>query len=69
LQEGAYSRATMAVGLARVGCDDQQIVAAPLKGLLDLDFGPPLHSLIIAGVTHVLEDEILDLYKSEPGTK
>jgi len=53
----------MAVGLARVGCEDQQIVAAPLGDLLDVDFGPPLHSLIIAGETHVIEDEILQLYK------
>lgn len=63
LQEGAYSPETMAVGLARVGCEDQQIVAAPLAELQDVDFGPPLHSLIIAGQTHVIEDEILDLYK------
>ena len=63
MQEGAYSRETMAVGLARIGCEDQQIVAAPLGDLLDVDFGQPLHSLIIAGDTHVIEDEVLQLYK------
>ena len=34
-----------------------------MVSLLDVDFGPPLHSLVIAGDTHVIEDEILALYR------
>ncbi len=63
LQEGAYTPDTMCVGLARVGSEDQTIVAGPMSSLADIDFGPPLHSLVIAGTLHVVEEEILDLYR------
>lgn len=36
-----------------------QVVAAPLAELAAVDFGPPLHSLILAGDTHVVEQELL----------
>ena len=62
-KENAYDESTMCVGVARVGADSQKIVAGPMKSLLDVDFGAPLHSLIIAGQTHAIEDEILELYK------
>lgn len=61
--EGAYGEDTMCVGVSRLGADSQQIVAGSLRELLDVDFGPPLHSLIIAGQTHSIEDEILELYR------
>ena len=61
--EGAYDASTMCVGVARVGSEGQCIVAGPLASLADVDFGQPLHSLIIAGTTHAIEDEILELYK------
>lgn len=47
--EGAYSQDTLCVGIARLGAPDQQIVAGSMQQLLDVDFGPPLHCLIIAG--------------------
>jgi len=34
-----------------------------MESLLDVDFGPPLHSLIIAGDLHTVEEEILDFFK------
>ncbi len=49
--EGVYSRATKAFGLARVGQSSQQIVSGTLGELLDspgVDFGAPLHSLVLA---------------------
>ena len=51
------------MGIARIGSEDQRIVAGSMVSLLDVDFGPPLHSLVIAGDTHVIEDEILALYR------
>lgn len=63
VQGGAYNEDTLCVGLARVGCGDQKIVAGPMKKLKDVDFGPPLHSLVIAGLTHVVEEELLALYR------
>lgn len=62
-KENAYDENTICVGVARVGSESQKIVAGPMKSLLDVDFGAPLHSLIIAGDTHSIEDEILELYK------
>ena len=67
--DGAYGPDTMCVGLARVGAEDQTIVAGPMRQLLHVDFGPPLHSLVIAGDLHPLEREMLDLHDyilSEP---
>lgn len=62
-KEGAYGADTLCVGVARLGSDSQKIVAATMAELRDVDFGPPLHSLIIAGDTHVIEDEILAAYR------
>jgi diphthine synthase len=50
------------MGVARLGSDDQKIVAGPMKKLLDVDFGPPLHCLIIVGETHPVEQEMLEFY-------
>lgn len=58
-REGAYGADTLCVGVARLGSDSQRIVAGPLAALADVDFGPPLHSLVIAGDTHPIEDEYL----------
>ena len=53
----------MCVGLARIGSEDQTIVAGSMGSLVNVDFGPPLHSLIIAGNLHVIEEEMLEFYK------
>lgn len=59
-KEGAYSADTMCVGIARVGRDDQQFVAGTLSELRGVDFGQPLHSLVMCGELHVVEKEFLD---------
>lgn len=59
----AYSEDTTCVGFARLGCEDQLIVAGTMKQLLEVDFGPPLHCLVIVGDTHPVEEEMLDYYK------
>ncbi|KAJ3069087.1 diphthine synthase [Podochytrium sp. JEL0797] len=57
--ENVYSRHTIAVGLSRVGNPDQRIIAGTLEELVDVDFGEPLHSLVLAGEMHFLEADIL----------
>eukprot|EP00897_Mesotaenium_endlicherianum_P006885 jgi/Mesen1/6224/ME000320S05421 len=59
---GAYSAQTPCVGLARVGTDSQVIVSGTLEELRDVEFGPPLHSFVITGHTHVLEEEMMKVY-------
>lgn len=53
---------SLCVGIARLGSPDQKIVAGSMKQLLDVDFGPPLHCLIIVGETHPVEEEMLQFY-------
>jgi diphthine synthase len=62
-REGAYDASTLVVGMSRLGAPDQQIVAGPMGELVDADFGPPLHCLVIAGSVHVVEEEILCYYR------
>ena len=50
------------VGLARIGSDSEQIVMATLTEMSHTDLGPPLHSLVIVGNTHPLEDEALKMF-------
>ncbi|XP_006819957.1 diphthine methyl ester synthase-like [Saccoglossus kowalevskii] len=53
---------TMCVGVARVGADDQNIMAGTLKQMVNTDLGAPLHSLVIAGHMHPLEIDMLRLF-------
>lgn len=57
--EGAYGEGTMCVGVARVGSRGQCIVAGEMGRLRGVEFGGPLHSLVIAGEMHELEEEML----------
>jgi len=63
--EGVYGEDTLCVGLARVGTETQQVVSGTMKDLLNVDFGPPLHSLVIAGDVHFLEKEHLDFFSQQ----
>ncbi|XP_078436196.1 tetrapyrrole (Corrin/Porphyrin) Methylase isoform X1 [Wolffia australiana] len=58
----AYSEESKCVGIARLGSIDQVIIAGSMRDLLAVDFGPPLHCLIIVGQTHELEDEMLRFF-------
>lgn len=56
---------TMAVGLARVGSQNQKIVFGPMNELLSENFGEPLHSLVIAGDIHECEKDHVSLYQKK----
>ncbi|KAF3045254.1 diphthine synthase [Didymella heteroderae] len=59
-KEGVYSRESLAVGVARVGSENEKIVAGTLEELCDADLGAPLHSLVLLGRrTHDLERDFL----------
>ncbi|KDP32139.1 hypothetical protein JCGZ_12600 [Jatropha curcas] len=66
--ESAYDEGTSCVGFARLGSEDQMIVAGTMRELLAVDFGAPLHCLVIVGKTHPLEEEMLDAYKHGRGS-
>ncbi|KAJ8772720.1 hypothetical protein K2173_027897 [Erythroxylum novogranatense] len=63
-----YDENTECVGFARLGSEDQTIVAGTMKQLLNVDFGAPLHCLVITGNTHPLEEEMLDFYRVKAET-
>ncbi|XP_030527378.2 probable diphthine methyl ester synthase isoform X2 [Rhodamnia argentea] len=66
--QGVYNEDTNCVGLARLGSEDQMIVAGSMRQLRTVDFGAPLHCLVIVGSTHPLEEEMLEFYKLEGRT-
>ena len=47
-KEGVYCGESLAFGVARIGQASQQIVSGTLSELLAIDFGAPLHSLVLA---------------------
>ncbi|KAK1118471.1 hypothetical protein K0M31_015168 [Melipona bicolor] len=65
-EEGALDKSSLVVGLARVGWDNQRIVACHLGQMASVDLGPPLHSLIVpAAELHPLESEFITLHTCE----
>jgi len=55
--ENVVTTNTFCIGCARIGRDDQLIVSGTAAELIRVDFGGPLHSLVIAGQMHPLEAE------------
>ncbi|MFW6120321.1 MAG: diphthine synthase [Petrotogales bacterium] len=47
--------------VAQVGSPDPMIAANTMKALLNQDFGPPLHTLVIPGNFHFMEVEALEI--------
>ncbi|XP_020354213.1 diphthine methyl ester synthase isoform X1 [Oncorhynchus kisutch] len=62
----AISEETICVGLARVGAEDQVILAGTLRQLASCDLGGPLHSMIVTGHLHPLEVDMLRLSAATP---
>lgn len=62
-EDSDLTEETLIVGLARVGCSDQKIVACSLGEMTTRDLGPPLHSIVIPSPSlHPLESEFLLQY-------
>lgn len=53
----------LVVGVARLGCPDQKIIAGPLSAVERVDFGRPPHALVIPGRLHHIEEEMLALWR------
>lgn len=49
----------LAVGLARIGSENQKIKSGKAKELINFDFGKPQHVLIIPGELHFMEEDVL----------
>ena len=64
--EIAYNGDTPCFGVARVGQSTQLVVSGTMSELVNVDFGSPLHSVVIAGDMHPLEEEMYNYYRYKP---
>lgn len=60
---GVLTDDALCVGVSRIGHDDQRIIYGTLAEMKDLDFGPPLHSFVLCGKMHFLEEEYMAYYR------
>jgi diphthine synthase len=58
-KEGVFSNDTVCIGVARVGAADQKIQSGCASEVQKQDFGTPMHSLVVPGKMHYLEEEFL----------
>lgn len=56
------SHDTYAIVASRVGSDNQSIIAGRITSLIDCDFGPPPHTILIPGTLHFTESEALVMF-------
>lgn len=56
----------LAVGIARVGSEKPTIKADYIEHIINHDFGPPLHVMIIPGDLHFIESEALVKFAGAP---
>jgi len=58
--EGVYGLDSLAVGVARIGAENQRMAAGSLQQLAKVDLGSPLHSLVLLGRrSHDLERDFI----------
>ncbi len=62
-KQNVFTENTIIVGCARLGAPDQKIVSGTVKELLSIDFGKPLHCLIVTGNLHFIEEQALEYYR------
>ena len=62
-QELVFTQNTKCLAIARLGSDDCIIKYGKVKDLMKVDFGKPLHCLIIPGKLHFMEEDALKEFK------
>jgi len=61
-KDGILTSDKNVIGLARVGHSNQQIISGTIADLLKIDFGPPLHSVVIPAEMHIIEREMFEYW-------
>lgn len=59
---GPVGPATLACVVARAGSEEPFLRAGPMAELAKEDFGPPLHTIVVPGELHFLEEEALRVF-------
>jgi len=65
-KENIFDENSVVCIVARAGSADPVTVAGAIKDLIDRDFGPPLHTLVVPGKLHFMEIEALQLLAQLP---
>lgn len=60
--EGVVREDMLVVGVARACWDDEIVKASKLSKLINYDFGPPPHILVVPGTLHFMEYEALKVF-------
>jgi len=66
LGEGVIGPSTLAIGVARAGSPEPVVRANAVGELLEQDFGPPPHAIVIPGDLHFMEAEALRTLAGAP---
>ena len=66
LKGNIFKKDSLVCVVARAGSSDSITVAGPIKELINRDYGPPLHTLVIPGNLHFMEIEALQLLAQLP---
>ena len=66
LQENIFNEDSVGCVIARAGSAEPISVAGAIKDLINRDFGPPLHTLVIPGKLHFMEIEALHILAQLP---
>jgi diphthine synthase len=66
IKGNVFNQDTIVCVVARAGSDEPLIVSGPVKDLINRDFGPPLHTLVVPGKLHFMEFEALQVLAQLP---
>lgn len=62
-QEKIFTKETKCIGVARLGSEKPRIVYDKAEELMKVDFGEPLHTLIVPSELHFMEEEALKQWR------
>jgi len=66
LKDTTITDGTLACVVARAGSENPVVAADRIKSLVNRDFGPPLHILVIPGALHFIEVDALTAFAGLP---
>ena len=62
LAQEENTKISLYVGIGRAGSPDPVVYAGTAGKMLSLDFGPPLHILLVPALLHPVEQEYLQIF-------
>jgi diphthine synthase len=65
-KDNVFNQSSITCVVARAGSEEPRLAADEARKLVKLDFGPPLHSIVIPGKLHFKESEALIVLANAP---